>query len=577
MACEKSVNILDKSRSMPKYPWLKSTGRTKELKTASAPVHRSLSRYQEVFPPSPECWRQQASKPSSVPCHTLEKPQIYLYWPSLHDQRREREPWKMLRKIREHPRNLKEGTAIQEVHLPMVKLTINSQKGSKPLHPIGDPLKWQRLKELTESLKSPREDEQLYAAQALGCLGVSDSSIIEALLQVAQTGSEKVKSEACRTLAILGCLNKDVIQAFIKQLKGQNEEQRMDTLRGLRVALNYWAAVPRDKRTHIGDEGALVSVLQRLIKKSSSEAAVEAALCLGFLRPCSNPAREFLLQCLCHGPMSQRMKALRMLVKMMHIHSALVIRAILDQLCRSTILEDRFEATLLLKTIGLEQIQAQGLEGLVFDLLRRKTYNEPFFTMRQAVAETAEELKMKPTMLTLVEEQLMNSNAVARKKAVISLGALGIRSPQVLHLLLDILDTEKDQSVKKSLQETLIFLASVDPWVQKKLINKVLFVPEAPKTNEKVEPTRFREKHENPEELNIQDFRLAQLNPLFIAKAGATPDQQNKLRDQKGSFCYLTSAFPPCVPKALKHKPQATGPWTLGIRKQLQILVKTST
>lgn len=33
----------------------------------------------------------------------------------------------------------------------------------------------------------------------------------------------------------------------------------------------------------------------------------------------------------------------------------------------------------MLKTIGLEQIQAQGLEGLTFDLLRRKTYNEPFF------------------------------------------------------------------------------------------------------------------------------------------------------------------------------------------------------
>ncbi|KAM8811967.1 protein HEATR9 [Rhynchonycteris naso] len=574
MACEKSVNILDKSRSMPKYPWLKYTDRTKELKKASAPVHRSLFRYQEVFPPSPECWRQQSSKPSSVPY--LEKPQIYLYWPSLYDQRREKESRKMLREIRERPRNLNESIVIQEVHLPLVKLTIKSQKGSKPLHPTGDPLKWQRLKELTKSLKSPREDEQLYAAQALGCLGVSDNSIIEALLQVVHTSSETVKSEACRTLAILGCLNEDVIQAFIKQLKGQNEEQKMDTLRGLRVALNYWAAVPRDKRTHIGDEGTLVSVLQRLIKKSSNEAAVEAALCLGFLRPCSNLAREFLLQCLCHGTMSQRMKALRMLVKMMHIHSAPVIRAILDQLCHSTSLEDRFEATLLLKTIGLEQIQAQGLEGLVFDLLRKKTYNEPFFTMRRAVAETAEELKMKPTMLTLVEEQLMNSNAVARQKAVISLGALGIRSPQVLHLLLDILDTEKDQSVKKSLQETLIFLASVDPWVQKKLINKVLLVPEAPKTNEKVEPTRFREKHETREELNIQDFRLAQLNPLLIAKASATSDQQNKLRDQKGSSCYLTAAFPPRVPKPSNHKPQATGPWTPGIRKELQILAKTS-
>lgn len=30
-------------------------------------------------------------------------------------------------------------------------------------------------------------------------------------------------------------------------MKGQNERQRMDTLMGLRVALNSWAAVPKDK------------------------------------------------------------------------------------------------------------------------------------------------------------------------------------------------------------------------------------------------------------------------------------------------------------------------------------------
>ena len=41
--------------------------------------------------------------------------------------------------------------------------------------------------------------------------------------------------------------------------------------------------------------------------------------------------------------------------------------------------QHRFEATQMLKAIGLEWIQAHGLEELTFDLLRRKTYNEPFF------------------------------------------------------------------------------------------------------------------------------------------------------------------------------------------------------
>jgi hypothetical protein len=32
----------------------------------------------------------------------------------------------------------------------------------------------------------------------------------------------------------------------------------------------------------------------------------------------------------------------------------------------------------MLKTVGLEKIQAQGLVKLTFDLLKRKMYSEPF-------------------------------------------------------------------------------------------------------------------------------------------------------------------------------------------------------
>ncbi|KAM8944768.1 protein HEATR9 isoform 2-T2 [Lycaon pictus] len=547
MAYKKSADIFDISRSMFKYPWLEYPERTKELRKAMAPVHLPLSCYQmpkEEFPPSPECWRQHPSKPHSVPHCYFKKPEIYTHWHILYDQQQEREAQKMLWKMRDHPRQLKEDTPIQKFHLPMSKLTIKSQMGSKPSDPTGDPLKWQRLKDLTKSLESPREHEQFYAAQALGCLGVNDKFIMEALWQVAQTGPEKVKYEACRSLAMLGCLNKHVIQVLIKQLKGQNEEQRMDSLTGLRAALNTWASVPKDKRTQVGDEEKLVPVLQMLINKSSNEAAVEAALCLGFLRPCSNTAQEYLLQCLSQGSKTQQMK-------------------------------HRFEATQMLKTIGLQQIRAQGLEGSTFDLLLRKTYNEPFLAMRQAVAETVEELKMKPTMMNLVEAQLMNSNATARQEAVISLGVLGIRSPKVFHLLLDMLDAEKSQAVKKSLEETLTLVASIDPWIRNKLKNKVLFVYEALKTNEEAGPTRFRKEPENLEELNIQDFQLVQLNPLFIAKSRATSDLQKKSGIQKESAFYLSSAFLPHFSKP-KHKAQATGPWVPKIRKQLQILAKTS-
>ncbi|KAB0391350.1 hypothetical protein E2I00_010681, partial [Balaenoptera physalus] len=549
MAYEKSVNISDINRSMFKCPWLEYPERTKAMSPVTA------------LPLTPTDAKGRVSPKSGVLEAAPEQAKL------------RREPGDQGYLCNFSHRYLKEGTLIQKLHLPMSKLIVKPQMESKPLDPAGDPLKWQRLKELTESLKSPRENEQLYAAQALGCLGVRDKFIMEALWQVAQTGPEKVKCEACQTLAILGCLNKHVIQALIKQLKGQNEGQRMDTLTALRVSLNSWAAVPKYQRTQVEDGEKLVPVLQMLIKKSGNKAAVEAALCLGFLRPCSSTAREYLLQCLHQGPKTQQMQALSMLVKIMGVHSATVIRTILDQLCYSSVLEHRFEASQMLKTIGLEQIQAQGLEGLTFDLLRRKTYNEPFFAMRQAVAETVEELKMKPTMMNLVEAQLMSSNATARQEAVISLGALGIRSPQVFHLVLDMLDVEKSPSVKKSLQETLILWASIDPWIQNKLKNKVLFVSEVPKTSMNVEITRFRKEPEKPEELNIQDFQLAQLNPLSLTKSSATSDQQKKLNAQKGSG---TSAFPSCFSKPQKHKSQATRSWPRGIRKQLRILAETS-
>nr|XP_020757983.1 protein HEATR9 isoform X1 [Odocoileus virginianus texanus] len=573
MAYEKSVDISDISRAMFKCPWLEYPGRTKELRRAAAPVLLPLSCHQapkEELPPSPECWREHASKPNAVPYCYYKKPEIYTHWYALYDRRKERESQKILRKMRDHPRYLKEGALSQKLHLPMSKLTRRPPVESKPLDPAGDPLKWQRLKELTESLKSPREDEQLYAAQALGCLGVRDKFVMDALWQVAQAGLEKVKYEACRALAILGCLKKDVIQTLIKKLKGQNEGQKMDTLIALRAALNSWATVPRDQRTQVEDEEKLALALLMLIKKSGHKAAAEAALCLGSLRPYSNVAREHLLQCLRQGPKTQQMKALTVLVKIMGVHSATVVRSILDQLSCSSVLEHRFEATQMLKAIGLEQIQAHGLEELTFDLLRKKTYNEPFFAIRQAVAETVEQLKMKSTMLNLVEAQLMSSNATERREAVVSLSVLGIRSPQVFHLVLDMLDVEKNASVKKSLQETLILLASIDPWIHNKLKNKVLFVCEMPKASLKVEFTRFRKEPENPEESNIQDFQLTELNPLFLTKSSAMLDQQKKLNPPKGSD---TPGFLPSLYISPKHKSQ--GSWTQGIRKQLQILAET--
>ncbi|OBS70123.1 hypothetical protein A6R68_01341, partial [Neotoma lepida] len=474
MGHEKQLDFSQIPKPMSNYPWLEYRHRNKKFRKAMTPVQLPLSCYKmpkEAFPPSPECWRVHPSKPNSTPCFRDKKSDIFIHWRTLNDQRKERESQTLFGKKRKLPRYFKDGAQIKNLHISISKLTLKPKLGTKPLDPTEDHLKWQRLKvrtmELTNSLKSPREDDQCYAAYvrsskgmggqlpgvALGHLGINSKFVIEALWQVAQTGSAKVKNEAYRALALLGCLNKAVIQAFIKQLTGRNESKRIETLMGLRVALNSWAAVPNGQRPQVGNEEKLVPVLQKLIDKSLNEVSLEAALCLGFLRPSNSRVQEFLLLCLCQGPMPQRMKALRMLVKMMNIHSAAVTRAILEQL-HSDVVEDRFEATQMLQTIGLEKIQAQGLEELTFDLLKRKMHNEPFLAMRQAVSETAEVLKMKPLIMKLMEAQLMSPDAIDRQEAIVSLGALGIRNQQVLHFLLDMLDAEETQAVKRSVSHS---------------------------------------------------------------------------------------------------------------------------
>ncbi|XP_034362723.1 protein HEATR9 [Arvicanthis niloticus] len=564
MGHEERADFSQIPRPMFNWPWLDYRNRNKKFRKAMAPVHLPLSCYKvpkEAFPPSPECWRVHPSRPNATPClHLEKKPDLFTHWRTLYDQRKERESKKMFWKRRTLPRYFKNSAQLPNLHVSISKLTLKPKMGPGLFDPTNDPLKWQRLKELINSLNSPQEDEQCYAAYALGYLGISNKFVMEALWQVAQTGSAKVKNEVYKTLAILGCLDKSVIKALIKQLMEQKESQRLETLVGLRVALNSWAAISKSKRPEVGSEEKLVLLLQNLIDKPLNEESLEAALCLGFLRPSNSMVQQFLLQCLCQGSMSQRMKALRMLVKMMNVHSAPVTRAILEQL-HSNVIDDRLEATKMLKTIGLEKIQEQGLEELTFDLLKRKMHSEPFQVIRQAVSETVDVLKMKPLIMKLMEEQLTSPYVSDRQEAIISLGALGIRNEQVFHLLLDMLDAEETKSVKKSIQETLLVWASRNPSIQNKLTNKIFFVYDVPRSV-KTEPTRFRKTPESPDNLCITDFRQAKLSPLSIAKAC------NKLGEKLEA-----PAFSFYFSKPKKQRPQATGPWEPKIREQLRNLM----
>ncbi|XP_038615694.1 protein HEATR9 isoform X2 [Tachyglossus aculeatus] len=327
---------------------------------------------------------------------------------------------------------------------------------SAHLDPRWDPLKWKRLQDLAQSMSSPVEDQQYYAAQA-------------------QKGSGKVRYESCRSLAILGCLHRRVILELVNHLEDPRREERLDTLRGLSLALNIWVKGSINKREPVGAKARLSQALEQLMggQDPGDDVALEAAVCLAFLDPQNTPAKRFLVQCLTVGDKKRRMKALLLLIRQFQMGTAAVIHAAMYQLRHAWRVQHRIEAAGLLQSIGLLQIQAHGLEEAVFKLLLEKVYDEPFLEVRQAVVEAVESFQMKSRMLDIVELQVEDTDTKTRRQAVLSLGVLGIRTPRLFHYLLDMLDLEKSEQVRVELDRMFAALAMRDPWVLEKLKSRL--------------------------------------------------------------------------------------------------------
>lgn len=88
--------------SSPFLPWPSSWLRN--VPYGCSTTHTRLQAPKEELPPSPECWREHASKPNAIPYCYYKKPEIYTHWYALYDRRKERESQKILRKMRDHPR-----------------------------------------------------------------------------------------------------------------------------------------------------------------------------------------------------------------------------------------------------------------------------------------------------------------------------------------------------------------------------------------------------------------------------------------------------------------------------------------
>ncbi|CAM2101949.1 unnamed protein product [Caretta caretta] len=380
--------------------------------------------------------------------------------------------------------------------LPKLLKSIHSLYPAKIKQKDTDPrikmLQLERIKELTESLASSVEQEQIYAAQALGCLRITDEFVLSALhnaLQVCR--SQPVRYEVTRTLVLFGCLDAAMVKELIRHLKKGSPTQRKDLLTALAVALHAWAAVPESKVTApaetgprgscsafskcqarqpqyemkhnqhhcssflsqgsvVGAQSRLIGTLEQLAASQdhTDDSVLSAATCLVYLDASNPAALEALLRCLTQENMKKKMQALLMLVKHVMVVSTDIIQAVIDQLRHSPVYKHRADAANLLSTIGLESIQQEGLEEEVFQLLVEKLHQEPFLVVRQTVAMTAAALQMKGRIWDIVEKQLKEKSEVSRRQAVVSLGALGLRNKHVFFTLLEMLEVDSSPAVR---------------------------------------------------------------------------------------------------------------------------------
>ncbi|XP_039198797.1 protein HEATR9 [Crotalus tigris] len=336
-------------------------------------------------------------------------------------------------------------------------------------------LKPERIKVLIKSLASPVELEQLYAAQALGHLGIAEESVITALYNIVQEcDSTPLQYEAARSLALLGCLETCVMKVLIRHMKVASLNRREDTLAALKVALQAWSTTPSFEYCCIGARSSLIRNLKRLVnlQEPLDSITFNAALCLGYLDKSNPIAQEAMFMFLTHVERKKKFQALVMLVKHMGIMNAIIIRKVLEQLECSPVYEHRAGSTDLLTTIGLEIIQQEGLEEDVFNVLLKKISDEPFLIVRQKMALAIEELKMKTRVWEIVERQLEDENDVIRKQAVITLGVLGIRHTSVFLALLEMLEVDTNEAVRIQVIRTFSTLGIDNINVRKSLKKK---------------------------------------------------------------------------------------------------------
>ncbi|XP_060108084.1 protein HEATR9 [Heteronotia binoei] len=415
-----------------------------------------------TYPQSPSLWRTSTPAPRFIQPRIVQQPDSA----SLSQQCIYR---KKLEKEKSKTQKKKSDFYLSKfVRLAKIK--------QKEFYLWNEKLQPERLKVLIKNLTSSVEPEQLYAAQALGHLGVAEERVVSALYNTFQEcESLPLRYEIARSLALLGCLEEaSVMKVLIRHLKEVSLNRREDVLSALKVSLRAWSVLPTDERNCIGAQSSLTRNLQRLVKlqEPMNNVSFNAAVCLGYLEESTPIAQMTMLRCLIQNDWKRKMEALVMLIQRMKIVDAVILRTLLEQLRCSPVCKHRVDSAKLLAAIGLETIQRECLEDNVFDVLLEKLSEEPLLVVRQSVAVVVEELKMKKRVWDIVEKQLKEENEEARRKAVISLGVLGFRQKNVFFTLLEMLDLDTSEEVRRQVIRTFSNLGMNNIYVRKSLKHK---------------------------------------------------------------------------------------------------------
>ncbi|XP_066473696.1 protein HEATR9 [Tiliqua scincoides] len=411
-----------------------------------------------TYPQPPSTWRTHSPEPPFIQPRIVEQPDpASLRKQCIYRKKLEKEKSKSKKKKSE---------------FLLSKFLKQARPQKKEIYSWNEQLEPERLQILLKYLNSSVELDQLYAAKALGRLGLGEEYVVSALYNTLQECSNPfLEYEVARSLALLGCLEASVVKVLIRHLKDVSLNRREDTLAALKVSLQTWL---KSERIYVGACSSLTRNLERLVNLQDplENISFSSAICLGYLDGSNPVAQEAMFMCLTKSDRKKKMQALVMLVKQMDIVNDLIIVNILEQLQHSPVLKHRTDCTKLLTTIGLGAIQMEGFEEDVFDVLLEKLYEEPFLVVRQSVALAIEALNMKKRAWDIVEKKLKDESEEVRRQAVISLGVLGFRNKNVFFSLLEMLDLDTSEEVRIQIVRTFSSLGMNNVYVRKSLMNK---------------------------------------------------------------------------------------------------------